>query len=138
MSFAMDASAAAALAFDDERGPLEESLQTRLEEGETAYVPPNFHQELVEALLRGVRRNRISSVDASAFLAFIDVCDIQIVPIGPLANGSIWLLAQEHNLSAYDAGYLHAALQMGVPLASGDIPLRRKARSAGAVLLGPV
>ena len=135
MSFAIDASAAAALAFIDERGPFEEGLQSKLEEGETAYVPPNFHQELLEALLRGVRRERISSADASAFLAFIDTCNLHMVPVGPLANGSVWMLAKQHSISAYDAGYLHAALHLGVPLASGDILLRRKAKAAGIEIL---
>ncbi len=135
MSFAMDASAAAALAFDDERGAGEEALQLKLEEGETAYVPPNFHQELLEALLRGVRRERISLADASAFLAFMDTCDFHVVPVSPMANGPIWLLARQHGLSAYDAGYLHAALHMGVPLASGDALLRRKAKAADVELL---
>jgi predicted nucleic acid-binding protein len=135
MSFAMDASAAAALAFDDERGPVEEKLQSKLENGETAYVPPNFHQELLEALLRGVRRERISLADANAFLAFIDACDFHVVSVAPLANGSVWLLAQQHGISAYDAGYLHAALHMGVPLASGDVLLRKKAKIAGIEIL---
>ncbi len=131
----MDASAAAALAFDDERGPVEEKLQSKLEEGRTAYVPPNFHQELLEALLRGVRRERISLADANAFLAFIDACDFHVVSVAPLANGSVWLLAQRHGISAYDAGYLHAALHMGVPMASGDVLLRKKAKVAGIELL---
>ena len=135
MSFAMDASAAAALAFADERGPIEERLQLKLEEGQTAYVPPNFHQELLEALLRGVRRERISLSDANAFLAFIDACDFHVISIAPLANGSVWLLARQHGISAYDAGYLHAAFHMGVPLASGDILLRKKAKVAGIELL---
>ena len=135
MSFAFDASAAAALAFADERSAAAERLEERLNNGETAFTAPNFHQELVQALLNGARRGRISSEDVSAFLALVDCLSIQTINVNLLANGPLWLLARQNNLTAYDAGYLHAAMMHGVPLATGDAALRKAAIRAGVEII---
>ena len=48
MSLVLDASAAVALHFDDERAPFEQ-MENRLAAGEHAFTAPNFHQEVMEA-----------------------------------------------------------------------------------------
>lgn len=108
MSFAMDASAAAALAFDDERGPLEEKLQSKLEEGLTAYVPPNLHQELLEALLRGVRRERIALADASWLLSTpVSRCSSHTAcqRLGLVARSATWPQRLRRRLSSCCAAH---------------------------------
>ena len=53
MSLILDASAAVALHFADERGPFE-GMEDRLAEGEEAFTAPNFFQEVMEALRQGL------------------------------------------------------------------------------------
>ena len=68
MSFALDASAAVALHFDEERQPFE-LMEQRLALGEEAFTAPNFFQEVMEALRGGIRDGRTTFEDAAAWLA---------------------------------------------------------------------
>ncbi len=54
MSLAIDASAAVALHFADERAPFIE-MEDRPADGEEAFTAPNFFQEVMEALRRALR-----------------------------------------------------------------------------------
>jgi predicted nucleic acid-binding protein len=135
MNFVIDASAALALAFADERTPEIEAMETRLMNGEPALTAANFHVEVLEGLLRGVREGRIEEPDALAWLNVLDSYQITTAPIWPLGNGAVWMLARQVNISAYDAGYLFLAKTRGLKLATVDGPLVNKAAKAGVTLL---
>jgi len=49
----------------------------------------------------------------------------------------LWVLAQDHRLSVYDAAYLDLALRDHLPLATLDGDLRRAATALGVELLIP-
>jgi predicted nucleic acid-binding protein len=134
VSFAIDASAALALHFLDERPPFE-AMEDRLAEGETAYTAPSLFQEVMEGLRRGVREKRTTAEDAAAWLTVLDAFDIQPIPLHPCAGSATWLLAEALNVSAYDAGYLAAAKGRGLDLFSRDDPLRRKSKQAGVTVI---
>ena len=53
------------------------------------------------------------------------------------SDGSILLLAANHNLSAYDAAYLALAINRNVSLATLDRKLAAAARKEGVTVLGP-
>ena len=53
MSFVLDASAALAMAFDDERTKSVTAMEDRLADGEETFTAPIFHQEVLEGLLLG-------------------------------------------------------------------------------------
>ena len=67
MSLAVDASAAVALHFADEREPFA-NMEDRLANGEEAFTAPNFFQEVMEALRRAIRERRTTSADVQAWL----------------------------------------------------------------------
>jgi predicted nucleic acid-binding protein len=58
----------------------------------------------------------------------------------PLTVDNVWgtafVLAEELQLTAYDAAYLELALRQEAPLATLDDRLRRAAREAGVTLFG--
>ena len=135
MNFVIDASAALALTFADERTPEIEGMETRLMNGEPALTAANFHVEVLEGLLRGAREGRIDEADALVWLNVLDSYQITTAPIWPLGNGAVWMLARQVNISAYDAGYLHLAKTRGLRLATVDGPLVNKAAKAGVTLL---
>ena len=119
MSLAIDASAAVALHFADERDPFVE-LEERLADGEAAFTAPNFFQEVMEALRRAVRERRTTPQDAQAWLGVLDSYDILTVNVNPVAGCATWLIAETLNLSAYDAGYIAVAKAKGLPLWTRD------------------
>lgn len=107
MSLVLDARAAVALHFDDERAPFE-PMEDQLA-GELAFRAPSFHQEIMEALRRTIREGRTTAEDASAWLTVLDSYDIVAVPLHPCASSCTWLIAEQLNISAYDAGYIAIA-----------------------------
>jgi predicted nucleic acid-binding protein len=78
-------------------------------------VPSFFHQEVLNALLTGERRNRITAATADDFIA--DILKLPIRPVSPDVSlvAAIADLSREHGLTAYDA----------TPLASFDKALLR-------------
>jgi predicted nucleic acid-binding protein len=134
VSLALDASAAVALHFADERGPFV-AMEDRLAEGEDAFTAPNFFQEVMEALRRAVRERRTTNEDVQAWLSALDSYNIIVLNLNPVAGCATWLIAETLNVSAYDAGYIAVAKAKGLPLWSRDQALARKApRVAVAVL----
>jgi predicted nucleic acid-binding protein len=123
---AIDASAAVALHFSDEREPFE-SMEDKLADGEEAFTAPNFFQEVMEALRRAVREGRTTNEDVQAWLGVLDSYNIQTVDLNPVAGCSTWLIAETLNLSAYDAGYIAVAKSKGLSLWSRDHALITKA-----------
>jgi predicted nucleic acid-binding protein len=126
VSVAIDASAAVALHFADERGPFVE-LEERLADGEEAFTAPNFFQEVMEALRRAVRERRTTAEDVQAWLGVLDSYDILTVNVNPVAGCATWLIAETLNLSAYDAGYIAVAKAKGLPLWTRDGAVTNKA-----------
>jgi predicted nucleic acid-binding protein len=126
VSLALDASAAVALHFADERSPFVD-LEDKLADGEEAFTAPNFFQEVMEALRRGVREQRTTDEDVQAWLGVLDSYNIVTVSLNPLAGCSTWLIAETLNLSAYDAGYIAVAKAKGLALWTRDGAVVNKA-----------
>jgi predicted nucleic acid-binding protein len=133
VSLVLDASAAVALHFDDERGPFE-PLEDLLAGGEPVFTAPNFHQEVMEALRRTIREGRTTAEDASAWLTVLDSYSITPVPLYPCAGSSTWLIAEQLNISAYDAGYIAIAKSRGLPLYSKDAIIIKRAPKIGVTV----
>ena len=126
MSLALDASAAVALHFADERTRFGD-MEDRLADGAEAFTAPNLFQEVMEALRRAIREQRTTNEDVQAWLSVLD--SYNIVPIGlhPVAGSATWLIAETVNVSAYDAGYIAVAKAKGLPLWTRDRAVSNKA-----------
>lgn len=124
--FVIDASIALSWCFPDENSVLAGHVAEMFERGDTALAPAFWPHEVLNALLVGERRKRISKDLVRNFIA-----DLSILPIGlqqvPSAAvfDRVQRLSREHVLTAYDAAYLDLALDLKLPLATQDEDLIR-------------
>ena len=127
--FVVDCSVTMGWCFEDEQDPYSEAILERLGPWE-AVVPSVWTFEVANTLLVGERRKRISEPDIANFLAFLGRLPITIDESSTRrALSSVLALAQELNLSAYDAAYLELAVREGLPLATRDRALKKAAAS---------
>jgi predicted nucleic acid-binding protein len=78
---------------------------------------------------------RITAADARAYVADLAVLPIAIdIDASDRAWRETFLLAQAHNLTAYDAAYLELAQRTGLELASKDAALLAAAAALGVKL----
>ncbi len=135
--FVVDASVVLTWCFPDENAALAQHVADRFKRGDTALVPSFWPHEVLNALLAGEKRKRISSVLTESFLH-----DLAVLPIAleqspaRIAFGRIQSLSRKHGLTAYDAAYLDLALDRGVPLATLDGDLIHACEKAGVGLVG--
>ena len=127
----IDASVALAWCFPDEPSKHAEGVLLALE-GRTALVPPIWSVEITNALKVGERRKRIRHPEVRRFVELPKGLSI-LEDAQPFADRvtNILPLAQECDLSAYDAAYLDVAVRQGMPLATLDAALQKAGRAAG-------
>ena len=133
MRFVVDASAAAAWAFEDENTPDAALALERLEAQWSARVPGHWWFELRSALLVNERRGRISEAGTSRFLR--DLSRFPIAVDRSPDEAALLALARRFKLTVYDAAYLELAQREGLALASLDGDLRAAAPAVGVPLL---
>ncbi len=97
-------------------------------EDRRASTPSIWRYEVINVLLVGERRDRISKRDATRFLTLLWTLPIIIdqemaLPI----TESILDLGRDQRISAYDAAYLELALRKGLPIATLDNRLKKVA-----------
>lgn len=130
MSFVIDASAAAALHYPEEASRFRRMEEHLIGEG-TAFTAPNFYQEVMEALRRGIRNRRSAPDRAARWLELLDSFQITPVAVHPCAGSAAWIIAETLNISAYDAGYLAVAKTKGLPIFTMDDEIIAKAPRIG-------
>lgn len=133
--FVLDCSVAMSWCFEDESQQIADHILDRLLEDQ-ALVPAIWLLEVANVLLVGERRGRITSAQASHFLAMIETLPILVdSPASFKIIGDIYSLARTYELSAYDAAYLELAMREGVVLATLDESLSAAALKAGVNVL---
>jgi predicted nucleic acid-binding protein len=134
--FVLDASVVLAWCFPDENDALAQHVAGLFKEGNTATAPSFWPHEVLNPLLAGEKRKRISKELVRSFLD--DLAALPIVleqfPAGVIFD-RIQHLSREHGLTAYDAAYLDLALNSGLPLATLDDDLVRACKKAHARLV---
>jgi len=135
-AFVIDASAALPWCFADEATEATHALLTRLKAGEEAIVPPHWPFEISNALLMAIRRGRISSEDVRRFLEDLEALPLRIdTAVKNVVRTGILPLAEQYQLTIYDAAYLELAIRESLPLATRDSDLRKASRAAGISLV---
>lgn len=135
----LDASMALAWLFprqDAAEAALAEQALDELD-NEEFLVPPIWYGEVANAILRGERKGLVTPSQTAAFLAELDLADIETETDSPKLRQSVVLaLARGHSLTAYDAAYMELALRRGAPLATFDQKLADAMRKAGGHVYG--
>jgi predicted nucleic acid-binding protein len=124
--------------FEDEKTPYTESILDAVSAGAIAIVPALWQFEVLNVLVIAQRRKRILQAKALHFWRELQSFSIRIDEKA-VAHSSleVMALADQHQLTAYDATYLELALREGVPLATLDEDLKKAAKSAGVPIAHP-
>jgi predicted nucleic acid-binding protein len=136
VSLVIDASMTLAWYFEDEQTPAcLQVLRDVLAEG--AVVPALWRLEVASGFQSAVRRQRITLAFRDDSLR--DLASLAIT-IDAETDRHAWShtlrLADHFGLTVYDAAYLELADRLGLPLATGDVPLARAAAARGVPLRG--
>ncbi len=102
--FVIDASTVLSWCFADENGAMAEQVADMFRQGHTALAPSFWPHEVLNALLAGEKRKRISKKLAQSFLEVLALLSIELerFDAGTVFN-RIRSLSREHGLTAYDA-----------------------------------
>jgi predicted nucleic acid-binding protein len=117
----LDASITLSWCFADEQTSLSLNVLEQLRAGDQALVPAFWSIEVLNSLLVGERRGRISAGETRAFLTDI----VALSPVFDHATleqvyGPIQALCRDHKLTPYDALYVELAWRNKCPLATLD------------------
>ncbi len=108
------------------------SVLDRLQSGEGALVPAFWAVEVLNSLLVGERRGRITADQAGAFLNALKVLSptLDYASLEQVA-GPVQIICRDRGLTPYDALYVELAQRSGWPLATLDQPQREAAGALG-------
>ena len=107
-------------------------------ENNTAIQPVVWPLEAGNVVSVAIRRKRISHEDGSRFLSLLESLPNEVEAGSPSRMfREVYMLAQKHQLSTYDASYLELAMRRDILLATQDKALARAAAECGVALLKP-
>lgn len=134
--FVLDASTVLTWCFPDEKAQKAQEISERIAGGDTVIVPAFWLHEVLNALLVGERRNRLTSELTQAFTADLNRLPVDIdVATREIVFNTTQALCRKHGLTTYDAAYLEIAIRGGYPLATADEDLRRAAVAEGVQIV---
>jgi predicted nucleic acid-binding protein len=134
--FVLDASVALTWCFPDENAAFARHVAGMFKRGDTAVVPSFWPHEVLNALLVGEKRRRISKELVRIFLDDLAVLPIRLEQFpASVVFDRIQRRSREYSLTAYDAAYQDLALEGGLPIATLDQDLRQACKKSGARLL---
>jgi predicted nucleic acid-binding protein len=123
--------------FPDEEAQKAHEISERIAVGDTVIVPAFWRHEILNALLVGERRKRLTPDLAQTFIS-----DLSRLPVDvddgasrDIVFNTTQALCRKHGLTAYDAAYLEIAIRSGCPLATADEDLKRAATADGVKVL---
>ena len=117
----VDASITLSWCFPDEQTPLSLRVLERLQAGEQALVPSFWSLEILNSLLIGERRGRISKDQMRTFLSDLEVLRPRFDHASmELVCGPVQRFCRDHKLTPYDAIYVELAKRANCPLATQD------------------
>jgi predicted nucleic acid-binding protein len=128
----LDASIVLAWCFPDENSAVARHVADKFKQGNTALTTSFWPHEVLNALLVGEKRKRISSSLVQSFLDDLATLPIMLEELpAKTVFERIESLSRKHDLTAYDAAYLDLALENQLPLATLDDHLVRACGEAG-------
>jgi predicted nucleic acid-binding protein len=124
--FVVDASVGIKLFIEEPFSGIVHSLFEKLAEDPPAelFVPDLFYIECTNILLKYMRRFGRSIEDSKADLADLDRLALKFTPTADLMEDAL-VLANEKNLTAYDACYAVLARRLEIPLITADLAMAK-------------
>ncbi len=126
--FILDASIVLTWCFPDEESQKAEEISELIASGRRVAVPAFWRHEMMNALLAGEKRKRLTPALTHAFIEDLNRLPIDVDLAGSdIVFNTTQALCRKHGLTAYDAAYLEIAIRWECPLATVDKDLRRAA-----------
>jgi predicted nucleic acid-binding protein len=114
--------------FDDETTDYTETILENLK-NKTAIVPTIWPLEVANVLLLSKKRKRITEVQSANFIDALSALPIVVDPsTSAKAMHSIFVIANQSELTIYDAAYLELAIREDIPLLTLDMKLMNAAK----------
>lgn len=136
-NFVLDCSVTMAWCFEDESSEFTVNALRSLEKA-TAIVPTIWSLEVANVLLLAKKHKRLNEIKAASFIGALSSLPIIIDPSTSFrAMHNIFVLAEESNLTIYDAAYLELALREKIPLLTLDKGLIKAAKKLNINLMLP-
>ena len=131
----IDASVAAKIFVPEALAAEAQALFARFaaEDGAELVVPGFFFVECASVFRKWVQRSAYPAKAAREHLRDLTAFGLTIVPTRVLASGALDI-ALKHQISAYDACYVAAAIELGLPLVTADEKLVRQFGKGAAKL----
>lgn len=129
MAFVLDASVAMAWVVPSQATAYTRSMRLRAKR-EPYHVPTIFAAEVTNVLVNLQRRSILSEAGAAAAADVLGRLAPIVHPLN-LSVAGLRDLANRHKLTAYDAVYLALAMELRLPVACGDRPLKAVLKAAG-------
>ena len=132
MAFVLDASVALGWVVGKQATAYSRSMRLRARR-EPYHAPALLRLEVVNALRSLERRRAISSDSATAAIDILDRMQ-PVIHEATMPLVDLLRLARKFDLSSYDANYLALALELKMPIACSDGPLKAVLAKAGVKL----
>ena len=135
--FVLDASIVLTWCFPDEESQKADAIAERIAAGDRVVVRAFWRHEMLNALLVGEKRKRLTPELTQSFIEDLDrlPVDVDIPASSAVIFSATQALCRKHRLTAYDAAYLEIAIRETNALATVDEELRRAAIAEGVQLL---
>lgn len=134
--FVVDASVVLTWCFPDENSTLARRVAEMFKYGHSAIAPSFWPHEVLNALLVGEKRKRISRHLIRTFLTDLATLPIALQELqADAVFDRVQPLSREHGLTAYDAAYLDLARTNGLPMATFDDNLMSACVKTGVPLI---
>ena len=128
--FVLDAFVVLTWCFPDEEAQKAEQISERIALGDRLVVPAFWRHEVLNALLMGEKRKRVTNELIQTFIKDLELLPAEIdMPAAGTVFHSTQDLCRKHALTAYDAAYLELAMRHRISLATADGALERAARA---------
>jgi predicted nucleic acid-binding protein len=130
--FVLDASIVLTWCFPDEETRKAEEISERIALGDKIAVTAFWRHEVLNALLMGEKRKRLTSDLIQTFIKDLERLPAEVdAPAAGTVFHATQDLCRKHGLTAYDAAYLELAMRHRIALATADGALERAARGEG-------
>jgi len=136
MIYVYDASYVSALIIPDEKNPIMDKFHRATSENDEIYTPQLLWCEMANVIRNLIRRRRYVFKEVEHFFPMISFIKlITDFSTGINYSKKIWAIANNYNLSAYDAAYLELAERKNAVLCSLDENLNKAARQYGVTII---